>query len=51
MEDIEHFIIGDIYNVEAVKNDFKLVQILEGKLSILYDLLEYQNNKKYNKDL
>lgn len=47
MEDIEHFIIGDIYNVEAVKNDFKLVQILEGKrLSILYVFLEYQNNKK-----
>lgn len=46
MEDVEHLIAGDVDRVEAVKNDFKLLQTFEEKrLSILYDLLEHYNKK------
>ncbi|MES9681694.1 hypothetical protein ABWK22_02015 [Gottfriedia acidiceleris] len=49
MEDMENLIAGDIDRVEAVKNNYKLLQTFEEKrLSILYDLLEHYNNKRNN---
>lgn len=46
MEDMEHLVAGDINQVEAVKDDYKLFQTFEEKrLSILYDILEHYNNK------
>ncbi|MFE4029280.1 hypothetical protein ACFX4N_24320 [Priestia sp. YIM B13551] len=47
IEDLENLVDGKIDSVEAVQKDFRLHQTFEERrLSILYGLIEYYNNKK-----
>lgn len=45
--DAEHFICGNFHNIEAVKNNLKLVQLLkEKRLSILRNILAFYDKRK-----
>lgn len=47
IEDMEHFIAGEISKVKAVQDDFRLTQAFEEKrLSVLYEILEFYNKKQ-----